>query len=678
MKWIVTMVLAVAVAGTLALSGAPALGADENARLPVTKVILYKHGVAYVERTGFVMGAEGAELQFKADQMNDLLKSLAAIDLGEGSIASISYGSSKTTERLLSEYSFDLRKDTGVPGLLKQLQGAGVELRVGGKTLEGSIVSVEARTETRDGETVRQTYKLALLTEDNELRSFDTSEITSVEFTDDKLREDLGRVLDILFSAHRRDTKTVTIRTAAPGRRELLVGYVVEAPVWKATYRIALSEKKQPLLQGWAIVDNTTEEGWKDIELALVSGMPVSFVMNLYDPRYKARPVIDETVPPAPVVAFGAANAVRKADRAQAQARAAAPALEKAKELKREAEMYDLLERQKAAARGVELGQLFEYRIDQPVTIERDHSALIPIVSKPVEATRLSLYNETVRTANPMSALGLKNTTGLTLEGGPVTIYEGSAYVGEALFDTLKDQDERYLSYAVDLGTTVSTKLGSSQQAVYRVQITRGILITHYKLEETKNYSLTNLDARGKTVVIEHPFRPGWELVGDIEPIKRTDQLYRFEVKLPAREKVELAVKEQYPRSSSYAIANITPDQIAFFVRQKYVDEKLHRALQEIVAIKNEIAGLDRELKDLERERDDIFKDQERLRANIRALGNTAEEKELRGRYVARMAQEEDALQKIDARIGEITTRRNARQKDLDDAIAALAADYRL
>jgi len=653
--------LIVAVAGLSA--------AEEAAQLPVTKVILYKHGVGYFERRGFVLGSREVALSVKIDDMNDVLKSLMALDLGGGSVASISYGSSKTIERLLSEYSFDLRKDAGMPGMLAQLQGAGVELKVGGKTIRGKIVSVETRNETRDKEIVRQRFKLAVFTDDDELRSFDTSEITSVEFADDKLRSDIARALEILFSAHMRDTRTVTIQTAGEGRRELLVGYVVEAPVWKATYRLVLSGEDDPLLQGWAIVDNTTDEDWTDIDLSLVSGMPVSFIMNIYDPRFKERPFIDidggemRTDVGGDWEDWGGEEEEGKAE--------AEEALD-VKKLRRD----ELLERQQALAGGRELGQLFEYSIDRPVSIDRNNSALIPIVNARVEAERVSLYNEGLRYDNPMSAIRMKNTTGLTLEGGAVTVYDGDTYAGESLFDTVKKDDQRYLAYAVDLGTTVSTKFGSSKQAAYRVQIRRGTMITHYKLARTKTYTLKNLDDREKIVIIEHPVEPEWKLAGGAEPIETTDDHYRFEVELRARDGAEWTVKEELPRSTSYSIANVTPEQIEFFVRQKYIDKELQQALGRIVDIKNEIAGLERKLKELERDRRRIFQDQERLRANIRALGATAEENELRSRYVEKMNAQEDALKRIDTSVKDITDNLAEARRALDAAIEALSADY--
>jgi len=277
-----------------------------------------------------------------------------------------------------------------------------------------------------------------------------------------------------------------------------------------------------------------------------------------------------------------------------------------------------------------------------------------------------------------MSAVKLKNITGLTLEGGPVTVYDGNTYAGEALFTTLKDKEERHVSYAVDLGTVVTTRHGNQKPPVHRVVVSRGMPIAHFKLQEIKTYTFMNNDDRDKTMVIEHPIRQGWELAPDLKPADKTESFYRFELELPKRDKVELAIKEEMPQSTTYDTVNYTPDLIAFFVQQKYIDEKLQKAFQNILAIKNEIASIDAQITQNDRDREAIFKDQERLRANIKALGKSAEEKELRSRYVKGLGQGEDNLQKLEAGRTDLTTRRQDRQKALDDALNTLNADIKV
>jgi hypothetical protein len=74
-------------------------------------------------------------------------------------------------------------------------------------------------------------------------------------------------------------------------------------------------------------------------------------------------------------------------------------------------------------AQGQERGALFDYRIQQPVTILRQQSALVPVVNRTVEAQAVSLYNPANHPRHPFFGVKLTNTTDLTLMEGPVTVY---------------------------------------------------------------------------------------------------------------------------------------------------------------------------------------------------------------------------------------------------------------
>ena len=82
-----------------------------------------------------------------------------------------------------------------------------------------------------------------------------------------------------------------SLRTAA-GAREMLVSYTIAAPIWKTTYRVVLDAQDKPFFQGWAIVDNVSDEDWKNVSLSLISGSPVSFIQPIQKPLYRYRPVV--------------------------------------------------------------------------------------------------------------------------------------------------------------------------------------------------------------------------------------------------------------------------------------------------------------------------------------------------------------------------------------------------
>ncbi len=284
-------ILAIIVSG-----GFNILAQTEAPPLALKKVTLYKHGVGYFERQGKINGDRQLTFLFDAAQMNDVLKSLVVLDLGRGNISSVTFDSTKPLDKRIEE--FGLRLDSsdkvGLTSLLGQMKGARVEVRsnVGGAlSLTGSVVGIEKRTNIQA--TARtETSELILINDSGELRSVPLDQIRGIKILDAKVRDDLDRYLSILRSSIHKNLRQLTISTTGNGERDMFVSYVVEAPVWKATYRIVLDAKAKPFLQGWALVDNVQDEDWTNVTLSLIAGAPVSFIQDLQQPRYKSRPIV--------------------------------------------------------------------------------------------------------------------------------------------------------------------------------------------------------------------------------------------------------------------------------------------------------------------------------------------------------------------------------------------------
>jgi hypothetical protein len=676
------MILACILACLMLLCG-PVMAQDKTAGpdLPIRRVILYKHGVGYFERMGPVEGDSKVTLSFKAKDMSDLLKSLTVFDLSGGSISTIAYDSTKTVDQQLGEYTFNLRNARSLPDILAQMKGSQISLKVDEIAHAGRILAVERRDViTKDGKVQR--YRLSMLLKSGMVKAWDLNEVTDLQFTDAGLQKELAKYLATLFSQHRRDEKKVSIFATGKGKRNIFASYVQEQPIWKVSYRIVTDKKDETLLQAWAIVDNVSGADWENVELALVSGLPVSFRQNLYYPHFVQRPLIQlqrETAG-GPVLYEGGEKEERQL--AQRKAPSATADYKKSKRLRgadnrwaakdRDAkagytspDMLKSLSKQAARAVAQEAGALFVYNIDKPVTIKRDRSALLPIANSKVKADRIAIYNERTRTKNPMDGLRITNTTGLTLEGGPVTVIEGNTYVGEALIDTLKPDEERYISFAVDLGTKVDPKFGSHTQKIHLVTISNGVMIQHYKQRSTKIYNLNNVENKAKTIVIEHPIRHGWKLITPAKAREKTNELYRFEVKLPAKGKMKLEVLEERPGTTRIHVQNLNEKQIRVYLEQKYIDQNTRTFLSRVVALQSQIRSLQRSSRNLENEKKRIYRDQQRLRGNLSSLGERDIERKLRSRYVSQWNAQEDRLATIKKTIKDNDVKRRALETEL-------------
>jgi len=457
---------------------------------------------------------------------------------------------------------------------------------------------------------------------------------------------------------------------------------------------------EKPLLQGWAIVDNTIGEDWTGVELSLVAGSPQSFIQQLSQPFYARRPVVplpssvqlspqtheatllsetsaaevasDERyrmamAPRQNMAAGGVPGGVVGGvvgGRLMEAPAAPAPGVAGAS--------YDAMARVEAAAQGRELGDLFEYRLKEPVTIRKNQSALVPIINAQVEAERVSVWNASTG-QRPRSAVWLTNATPYTLDGGAFSVLEEATFTGEGLMDPVKPGEKRLLSYASDLSLLVDAKQDTADpERVTSLRIARGVMIMQREFREKRTYTVRNEDSKPRVVVIEHPNRAGWKLVGAAKPDETAANAYRFRVQVAPKASSLLSIEELRAIDTSYQVTNFTDDQLAMFVRQRVLTPEVEQALRGIIAKKGEVAAVNSELADRMRETDQIFKDQERLRENLKALGTRTEEKALVGRYTRQLDEQETRLDVIKREIAEREAKRAKLQAELDVLVQAL------
>jgi hypothetical protein len=697
--------------------------------LPLHRVILYSNGVAYFERRGTVTGHAEVNLPFKESQVNDVLKSMVVLDLGKGRIGAVSYNSSAPPSARLAEIPFSIEAGTendtagGLAAVLKQLQGARAIVTTAKGGVTGSILTVEEKKSQIDANKPPVTsHSLVISSESGELMSFDLAEVRSVRLLDEGARHDVNEFANASASARRRDAKTITVTSDGEGSREMVVSYTVASPIWKTTYRVVMDSAGKPFFQGWAIVDNVSDEDWSAVSLSLVSGTPVSFIQPIQQPMYRYRPVIaipsdlrlnpqvyeaSEGVPGrAPGAGVGSiaetVTVTGASQSLQTEQSQISQLPQQGRNFKQNANLSPGVGEYRtatppsagpgigvaitaedsgveAAATGAEVGDLFEYRIDQPITVRRDSSALIPILQTRMEGERVSIYNESVRRDRPMGGMRLKNTSALTLEGGSLTVIDGDAYAGEALLDRLKPGEERFISFALDLGTLVTARSKADREPAFQVRVINGVFEAHYHQTDKKTYTITNQTDRPRTLYIEHQIRTGWTLSSDSpKPASKTASFYRFRVDLEPRKAVELLITEHRELMDNYEVSNLTPSQLELFVSRRYIDEATRVALDKIISIKSQIAAVDARLAGLDRETAEIASDQDRLRENIKVLSEKTEARQLVARYVAKAGEQETRLEQITSERKSAASERARLQTDLDSAVRGFALDRKL
>jgi hypothetical protein len=651
------------------LVAAVVAGSSFAAELPVRTVILYKHGVGYFERSGEMRAGESARLDFKASAMNDVLKSLTLEDKSGAKITGLRYDSSEPLDKRLADYPFQLNPKQALSAFLDQIKGARVEAKAPAGTFTGAVMGARAFA---SGDRGQEKEQLILLLDSGEIRTFELDAVSSLKLADAALERQLKDYLSAMAVNRSREERSVYIDSTDARARQVIASYMIPTPVWKSSYRLIFREAAESLLEGWAIVDNTTGEDWTNVNLSLVSGRPISFISKLYEPKYKTRPEAElpDEGPVGPVVHAGALQEFRAelADARKRVGRAAAvmsapPPVMREEALPRE----DMASSVAATAEGRELGDLFEYKFGAPVTVKKNESAMLPFLQQKITSRKLLIYSDR-SSQHPMHAAEITNSTGKTLDGGPVTVYDAGAYAGEALVETFKANDKRLISYGVDLGTRVTTNLDSSRDLVREIKASRGILTTKTAMQETTTYTVRNIDAKAKVLIIEHALRPQYKVLSP-KPAESTGTVHRFEVKLAANGTEKFAVSEEYVYDNTLTILSLTPDQIGLYLQNKSLSAEGRKQLQAIVQLKRQIAESDNQVKQMETEINEVIKDQDRIRQNLASLNRVSGQQEQVNKYARELEQQEVRIAGLRDRISQTRQQRAKLEALLREAV---------
>ena len=664
------------------------LSAAMAAELPVREVTLYKHGVGYFERSGQLAPGESARLDFKASEMNDVLKSLTIEDKGGGKVSGLRYDSSEPLSVKLDEFPFRIGEQQPLSAVLDQLKGARIELKLGSETVSGIIAG--ARRIAGDSKQPER-EQITLLLDSSDLHNYDLAAAASIRFTDPKLQAQFKDYLATLANARSKDRRSVYIDSTDAKLRQIVASYMIPAPVWKSSYRLIFDQTPQPTLEGWAIVDNTTGEDWNKVQLSLVSGRPISFVSLLYEPRYIQRRVAglpeDQSVGPVVYeggIAGGVAGGIAGLPPPVPKAMEKPPG--RPMNGRREADMSDrsgpanqlaMLSRSEisssvaSTADTRELGDLFEYRISTPVTIRKSESAMLPFLQQKLTARKLLIFTDQ-NSVHPLNAAEITNSTGKTLDGGPITVFDGGAYAGEALMETLKTGDKRLISYAVDLGARITSQLDSKNDLVREVHVSRGMLTTRTAQAQTKTYTIRNVDRKAKTLIIEHPIRPQYTLLNQ-KPSETTNNAYRFEIKLAPGATEKFPVMEEHVYESSFEVMNLTPDILITYVRNKSVSDSARKQLEQVVEKKRQIAGAENEIRRIQAQINDMVRDQDRIRQNINSLNQVSGQQQQVQTYARQLATQESQLASLRDQVSDLQRKRDAAMAELNSLLESIS-----
>jgi hypothetical protein len=594
----------------------------------------------------------------------------------------VRYASASALQETLGSLKIDLSGNPGMGDILKSLKGAELEIAAP-SPVSGRIIGVETRSAgaSATGRDAGEPW-LSLFTPQG-IRSIAIKDIASFSFKDEGVNADLGRALDLIMNSRDEHNRNLLLTLPGSGSRDVSLSYVIPVPVWKVSYRLDLSTS-EPFIQGWAIVDNDSDTDWENIELSLVTGRPVSFIQNLYAPYRLSRPVL-------PLAIAGIAEARSYESGTGWAAAESEPQMDDMMAYESR-DSVNSIERQSAklavpvpvpapraavtgsvqSAAGRSAGDQFEFTLKHPVSIERRQSAMLPLVQAGLKAEKTLVLSGAGMvggvSVNPAVSAEIVNTTGMKLPAGPITVYDGGTYAGDALIEFFPENEKRIISFGDDLSVTAEAD-ASGSRVITAAAVAGGVMTIARTQTYSKTYTVRNASAAAKRLIIEHPVTAGAALAAPASYTERTPALYRFSVNLPARDEITFTVIEEQPLSERVVLAQLRAESFLSYTTNQELPTRVREALSRAIELKGAADEAAAVVVTGEGQNQRRVAEQERVRQNLLAAGNQSPQGQ---EYLRRMAVLDDEIDAANAQIDAARSAAQAAKSAYDTYLATL------
>jgi hypothetical protein len=607
--------------------GAVALAQPLFANPVVQAVTLSTGGVAMIEATG-ALDADGLTLPIRRADIDDFLKSLRLSD-PEGGVPMLTLAGPGGLTDTFATLPFPPEALSDLRRLIDTMTGAPVVLQRRGISTSGVLMGTrDVPCPEREGTCV----SVALRGTDGTLRQIALDDGTDLSFADPADQAALDRGLAALRGAARADALAVTLTSTATTEREVTMGWLQPAPLWKTAWR-AEETPEGLVLTAWAVIENTTGQDWVDVDLTLATGAVHALQAQLY-----------ERVPAARKLAMPDAMPMI----------AAAPM---AREMAFEA-AFDV-----APASMDNSDSFSSFTLSTPVSLKAGEVLSLPFLRETLPDARLTLYRGGMGAEHPAIALDFANPLPLRLPAGVLTLYTPVGHAGDAQVPELAPGARAQLDFARDTSVAVREDSTSAPARVLEARFVAGVLEVQERLDLTTTYRLEGAATEPRVVTILHPAAPGWEATDPAWTRADLDTLRR-DVALDAGARAEVSITESRV-SATQIVLNSADDQTLAFWSGRVPDVATRATLGALRDLRTERARLLAESDGLEQLEATLIADQERLVGLIVQLGDDS------AANVSRRA-------RVDAIEDQITEARTAREgiagslRDLDAQIDTL------
>lgn len=706
MKTVLRAALFVSVSG---FACASALAANQT--LPLKRVVITTSGLALYEHSGTVSGDADIGLSVRLDSVDDVLKSLTVLD-NKGTLGGVSLPGREPLSQSFRDLPFGAGDLNTVTGLLGALRGAEVQITSGKDTISGRLLTVVPENETTE-EGIVTRNRISVSTKDG-IRTAIAETADSIRFSDAAVQAQLDHALESLFSSRIKDRRTLDVRLNGTGSRPVSVAYIQAAPLWKSGYRIVLPaapEKEgkadaKALLQGWAVMENTTGQDWDGVSVTLTSGAPVTYTQALYESYYVPRPelpvkVMDRVLPR---VDRGTVAMAKDKSMGGAQIEDYGYSLEKSRRMEMneaDSEMpqgalmsiggsmpasappmpgsppMDMARAVTALAEDASGQMVFTF--PDPLSLPAGNTLMIPFISRTFPVERLWVYQPETNATHPLAAVALKNESEGGLPPGILTLYDrsgadgGLVHVGDAEMPLTPKGEHRFIPFALDSDTNIDRQTEQDRH-LGLITVSRGVLRQKAVYLNTTVYTVKAPAEEDRTVIIEHPRVDGWDLVkpeGVEEEPEVTSTHYRVRLVIPAGESKTLKVTLRREDQESFVLVDMSAEDLStrLAATGRNLSVSLRRALEKVGTMRAGIFDIEQKIQALAAERQTVYADQERMRENIRAVSTNSA---LGKRYMEKMQSQENRIAEIEEETRSLNDSLTAARRSLAEYVQGI------
>ena len=610
--------------------------------LPLKRVTLYSSGVAHYEHEGRVKGNGKIEMLFLPSQISDVLKSIFVKDPAAKNL-SINYQSEDTLKKTMQSLKIDLSENDSIFKIFNSQKGAEIEVYTPSK-ITGKILSVDKIEDSKPD------MILSIAAADG-VKIISLKDVQSFKFTDPQRNDDLQKALSLILEASAKERKLISIDIEAAGERNVGLSYVMEAPIWKPSYRLDMGNTSAAF-QAWAIIDNSTDLDWKDVKLTLTSGRPVGFRQNLYEPYYTER----ETIPilagqMADIETFDSAYDEDMAYEEtmpiplmekRAYAKAAAPSMDEAKE-------SSYFENQAIAKSSA--GEMFAFSPVKPVNLPRQKSTMIPLSLASLPAQKYSVFSSIPygSDVHPKLCISIENNSGLKFPAGPITVFENGEYSGDAILEFLPENEKRLIAFGDDIDVR-GTKTEDFDEHIHSLKIVKGVLTKRYKSSKNSVYTIKNSASKERSIIVEHFISSGFNLADEKKLLEKTSNKYRFNIKVKANSQEKLSVIEERFFEEILQVNTMDNNSMIAICSNAKIPEKIKKAFKDVLDEKVKVDKAQIALNSLQNEQKSLNAEQDRIRKNLQAVGSETQQGKL---FLDKLLEIENSLENLKKKIGQ-------------------------